>query len=104
MKLVRHKTDEMWLRCAAAFPVCAVQLRCAALLPPGGARRTPSYRQTAVVGGATGPLPKPGKARVAIAEDWGEFWPFICTRVDIQKGRNRVCCDFCQNGRQVLSI
>ena len=61
----------MWLRCAAAFPVGAVQLRCSALLPPDGARRTPSDRQTAVVGGATGPFPKPGKASVAIADDWG---------------------------------
>ena len=61
----------MWLRCAAAFPVNAVQLGCTELLPPGGARRTPSDRQTAVVGGATGQLPKPGKESVAIAEDWG---------------------------------
>ena len=62
-------TDEMWLRCAAAFPVGAAQLRCAALLLPGGARRNPSDGQTAVVGGATGPLPKPGEASVAIAEE-----------------------------------
>ena len=60
----------MWLRCAAAFPVGAVQLRCAALLPPGGARWTPSDRQTVVVGGATGPLPKSGKPSVSFVEVW----------------------------------
>ena len=53
------------------FPVGAVQIRCAALLPPCAARRAPSHRKTFVVGGATGPLPKPGKLSVAIAEDWG---------------------------------
>ena len=39
------------------------------MLPPGAAWRTPSDRKTAVVGGATGPLLKPGKGSVAIAED-----------------------------------
>ena len=52
------------------FPVCAVHLRCAALLPPGAARRTLCDRQTAVLGGATGLFPKAARASVAIAEDW----------------------------------
>ena len=88
----------MWLRCVAAFPIAAVQLRYAALLPSGCAWRTPSDRQTAVVAGATGPLPKPGKASVAIAQDWGGHWTFECTGVDIQKWKNRVICHFCQKG------
>ena len=53
------------------FPVGAVQIRCAALLPPGADRQTPSHRKTAVVGGTSGPLPKPGKGSVAIPEDRG---------------------------------
>ena len=60
------------------FPIGPVQIRCAALLPPCAARRIPSHRKTAVIGGATGPLPKPGKGSVAVAENrGGDGWAWM---------------------------
>ena len=61
----------VWLEMLQHFLVRAVQIKCAALLPPGAAQRTPSHGKTSVVGGDTGPRPKPGKGSGAVADDRG---------------------------------